>query len=161
VANFSASSLKDLNQNLIDRKQITFDDEPPTQNTNKDLNMYKEPFPNHGQGPNPDKGKGVNKASTSYDSIVGHFEESRVSTLTIKGKSTDCVVTTRHGRVTLRGPTPSPPTQSNYNLVEHLGKTPTQISILDILLSLPAHKAVLEKALQESLVPNNIAVTDF
>jgi len=67
--------LKHLIQNLIEGNQISLEDDPPSQHTNKDLHMYKEPFPHHGPPLPQDKGKGVNHASTFFDSIVGHFEE--------------------------------------------------------------------------------------
>ena len=80
---------------------------------------------------------------------------------------------TRHNKITLpkartRPALPSQPitfakplTPLDYNLVEQLGKTPAQISILDLLRSSPQLQKILHQALKESVVPNNIDVTQF
>ena len=45
---------------------------------------------------------------------------------------------------------------SCYDVLSQLGKTPTQISILEILTTSPIHKEILETTLLESHVPKNI-----
>lgn len=78
----------------------------------------------------------------------------------------DCNVTTHQGRVTMQGdpPPPKPPPMSSthrYDLLDQLGKTPAQISILEILKTSSIHKEILEQALLESRIPNNINATQF
>lgn len=56
----------------------------------------------------------------------------------VKGVDTHCVVTTRRARMSiLRAPAPNATqivhVSTQYNLLEHLGKNPTHISILDLL----------------------------
>ena len=50
---------------------------------------------------------------------------------------------------------------SRYDVLSQLGKTPTQISILELLTTSPIHKEILEKALLESHVPQNINASQF
>ena len=50
---------------------------------------------------------------------------------------------------------------SHYDVLSHLGKTPTQISILELLTTSPIHKEILEKALVEFCVPKNINASQF
>lgn len=48
-----------------------------------------------------------------------------------------------------------------YDLLDQLGKTPAQISILELLKTSPVHKEILEQALLQSHVPDNINPTQF
>jgi len=113
-----------------------------------------------------------------FDSVVGQIEESfsHVNTVTIRVQSQtpDCVVTTRRGRVTIHGATNQPtaadqPSSSaltntlafKYNLLDHLGKTPAQITILELLHTSLLHKEILDKALMETQVPTDINVEQF
>lgn len=47
---------------------------------------------------------------------------------------------------------------AQYNLVDQLKKEPTQISILELVNISLAHKDILEKALVDTIVPNNLDV---
>ena len=49
---------------------------------------------------------------------------------------------------------------SCYDVLSQLGKTPAQISILELLTS-PIHKEIFEKALLESRVPENMNASQF
>ena len=79
-------------------------------------------------------------------------------------------MTTCYNKITLPG-APTRPTASgqpaafprlltplDYNLVDQLGKNHTQIFKLDLLHSFPQHWKVLDQALMETIVPNNIDV---
>lgn len=74
----------------------------------------------------------------------------------MKGTDTNCAVTTRCGHIIVADASTTSSSRAQYNLLEHLGNTPAQISILDLLRTLPVHQEILNKALQESHVPNNI-----
>jgi hypothetical protein len=50
---------------------------------------------------------------------------------------------------------------SQYNIVDQLKKILAQISILKLLKKFPAHKEILEKALMEINVPNDLEVCKF
>ena len=50
---------------------------------------------------------------------------------------------------------------SRYDVLSQLGKTPAQISILELLTTSPIHKEILEKDLLESRVPKNINASQF
>ncbi|GLJ56032.1 hypothetical protein SUGI_1203060 [Cryptomeria japonica] len=52
-------------------------------------------------------------------------------------------------------------TKNEYDLVDQLGKTPTLISILDLLCISPTHKAILDKTLRETFVPTDLNVDQF
>lgn len=78
----------------------------------------------------------------------------------------DYSVTTYHERVTIQGvpPPPNPPPMSStrrYGLLDHLGKIPAQVSILELLKTSPIHKDILEETLLESHVPDNINDAQF
>jgi len=166
--------LKHCIQDLIDKGGISFD-EQPKQSPNSNLKAYKDPLPNHNKG----KGSLSNQAynivppPAFFDSIVGRIEESsnHVNTIIIWAQTPDCIVTTCHGRVSIRGaptndqlstsaPT-NPPSTHKYNLLDHLDKTPAQISILELLHTSPLHKEVLDKALMETQVPTNLNFDQF
>lgn len=79
-------------------------------------------------------------------------------------ETSKCNVTTHRGKVTLQGVPPKTTTSSTkneYDLVYRLGKTPTLISILEILCISPSHKAILDKALKETYVPIDLNVDKF
>jgi hypothetical protein len=50
---------------------------------------------------------------------------------------------------------------SHYDILSQLGKTSTQISILELLTTSPIHKEILETSLLESHVPENINASQF
>ena len=50
---------------------------------------------------------------------------------------------------------------SHYDMLSQLGKTLAQISILELLTTSPIHKEILETALIESRVPENINASQF
>lgn len=80
----------------------------------------------------------------------------------VKGKEPQCVVATHRTRIIVPGAsasTPSPPINSQYNIFDHLGKTTTQISILDLLKSSPVYQEILTKSLQYAHVLNDIDPT--
>jgi len=155
--------LKHVIQDCIDQGLINVTPstpQPAQQSTsNYDLETFKNPLPSHDQTNNLQAGNAIPYSYAS--STIGRIDHARISTITIQG-APDCAVTTRRGRVTVQGAPPHPPRPlSNYNLLDHLGKTPAHISILELLRLSPAHKAILDKALQESSVPNNINITQF
>ncbi|GLJ23129.1 hypothetical protein SUGI_0436430 [Cryptomeria japonica] len=57
--------------------------------------------------------------------------------------------------------TASSSTKPEYDLVEQLGKTPTLISILELLRISPTHKAILDKILRDTTVPTDLNVDQF
>lgn len=80
-----------------------------------------------------------------------------VATITVNPKRRDCIIITRRSKVTLQGvPSNQPSITSNYNTVDQLKRTPTQISLFELLRISPAHKAVLDKALKDSIVARDI-----
>ena len=116
--------------------------------------------------------------------------EPTVNVIHVRGPDRQCATTTRSGRITVAGAPPrsaAPPrptstastTQSNtrpasnaratqhnapsaqYNIIEHLGNMPAQISILDLLRTSPIHQEILDKALKEGHVPIDINTTQF
>ena len=98
-------------------------------------------------------------------SVVYLRKEPSVNVINIQGPSNECAVTTRRARFNIAGPpissTPSAPSKSQYNILEHLGNMPAQISILDLLRTSPVYKDILDQALIESRVPSDINATDF
>lgn len=74
-------------------------------------------------------------------------------------------MTTQRGRVTIQGaPTHVKATNnpsSDYSIMDYLKETPTLISILELLKLSSSHKEILEKALVEMLVPNNLDTNQF
>lgn len=80
-----------------------------------------------------------------------------VATITMNPKSRDCVVINIRSKVTLQGVPSNPPSiTSNYNMVDQLKQTPTQILLFELLHISPVHKAVLYKALQDSVFARDI-----
>jgi hypothetical protein len=155
--------LENLIQDLIETKQI----EIKPQGGNKDLKIYMNPMPDHGKG----KAKEIDytKVNHTYDANVIFFLEEVVSVVTIKGPNAEYGVTTRGGKVTIVGPSPSsskaPPKQKpnpeGYSVLEQLNKIPTQISILELLRISPVHKEILKKALSASTIPKDIDASQF
>ena len=119
----------------------------------------------------------MNYTRIGHDYTINCFNESdsRISTFTLKAEDPHCYVTSQHTKITLLGAPsrlttstrPTPPsrlvahTSFDYSLVEQLGKTPVQISILDLLRASPQHQKILEQALEESIVPDNMDVAQF
>lgn len=95
-----------------------------------------------------------------------HIEqvEPHVSMIRVKGKDPQCDVTTHHTHIIVPGASTStqqPPISSQYNILDHLGKTSSYISILDLLKSSPIHQEILTKALHDTHVPTDIDPTQF
>ena len=123
--------------------------------SNADDTIFKDPLANHdkGRASSSNAQSNVNYTRTGHDYTVNCFQESdsRISTFTLKKEDPRCAVTTRRNKITLpralaKPTTPSRPTvptkfvtPSDYNLVDQLGRTPAQISILDLLRSSPQH----------------------
>lgn len=123
-------------------------------------------YPKHDKdkGKALESGDGVNYTTAKYDYTIHNINEvdNYVNTFIINEKEPDCKVTTHKGTVTLKGPIAKPATPtSQYNLIEHLGKTPAQISILELLRLSPEHKAILDKALATTTVPIDLHVDQF
>lgn len=53
------------------------------------------------------------------------------------------------------------PLATQYNILEHLGNMPTQISILDLLLTIPLYREILNNTLHESHFPSDINAIEF
>lgn len=129
---------------------------------------------------------GANNVCIAYNYSSGpiinniQMTDEEVCTVTIR-KDLECNVTTRGGKVTIASPatpkqpkvriaspsTSQPPShpqpkqsqpKAHFNLIDQLGKTLAQILILELLRISPAHKAILDKTLQESSVPQDIDV---
>lgn len=50
---------------------------------------------------------------------------------------------------------------NQYDLVNQLEKTPTHISIFELLHISPPHKEIIDKALQETLIPTDLLMDQF
>ncbi|GLJ59482.1 hypothetical protein SUGI_1510350 [Cryptomeria japonica] len=178
--------LKNIIQDLIDRGEVEIEGH----SSNQEHEMFKEPFPKHdkGKAATIDDQTNYTRASYNYDSTINHVSmDNYVSTIIIKDKmpeistlrpkivlkgigsssepTSECHVTTRRGKFTLQGApaknTASSSTKPEYDLVEQLGKTPTFISILELLRISPAHKAILDKILRDTSVPIDLSVDQF
>ncbi|GLJ20143.1 hypothetical protein SUGI_0365630 [Cryptomeria japonica] len=178
--------LKNIIQDLIDRGDIEIEGH----SSNQEHEMFKEPFPKHDKGKAKATDDQTNyiRASYNYDSTINHISmDNYVSTIIIKDKASEnstqrpkivlkgvgssseptseCHVTTRRGKITLQGAptkiTASSSTKPEYDLVEQLGMTPTLISILELLRISPAHKAILDKILRDTVVPTDLNVDQF
>lgn len=80
-----------------------------------------------------------------------------VATISINPRNRDCVVVTQISKATLQGVPPQGPHQaSNFNVLDQLKKTPAQISLFELLRISPTHRAILDKALQESIVSRDM-----
>lgn len=162
----SCFQLKHMIQDLLEQGVIEVD--PPHATSNTDHTIFKTPLLDHdkGKASSSNSTQTANYANTGYNNVINCFRTSNeyVSTLRIKGQDPSCTVTTRQSKIVLKGVPVAPskpiPT-SQYNLLEHLGKTPAQISILELLKMSPMHRAVLDKALIESTVPIDIDVDQF
>lgn len=85
-----------------------------------------------------------------------------VATITVNPKRRDCTIITRRKKVTLQGvPSNMPSITSNYNMVDQLKWTATQISLFELLLISLAHKVVLDKALQDLVIARDIDENTF
>lgn len=87
------------------------------------------------------------------------------SSFSFDDKTPKCNVTTRRGKVTLQSvsskTTTSSSTKNEYDLIDHLGKTHSLISILEILNISPSHKAILDKILREKSIPTDLNMDQF
>jgi len=145
--------LKNYIQDLIDRGDIELEGGENT-SKNKNLGIYKDPFPKHDPTPPPtnqgqnDQANNIHYKTTShsYDVIIGYIEYLDNHVTTIKVKTVDCAITTRHNKITVQRP-PPPTLVGQYNLIEQLEKNPAQIPILDLLRTSLVHKKVLYKIL--------------
>lgn len=134
--------------------------------SNSQLQIYQNTFPKHTQGDstsnansmsnnNNNQNNSTNNISyknvpSNYDGIVMCISqvEPRVSMIRAKGKDSQCVVTTHRTHIFIPGPSTSSqptPMSSQYNILDHLGKTLAQIFILDLLKSSPVHQEILTK----------------
>lgn len=89
-----------------------------------------------------------------------------VNVINIKGPYNQCAITTRETRLNIVRPsipTPPrpPPSGLQYNIFEHLGNMPAQISILDILHTSPLYQEILDSSLHDSHVLTDIKTTKF
>ncbi|GLJ28438.1 hypothetical protein SUGI_0559540 [Cryptomeria japonica] len=179
-------SLKNIIQDLIDRGDIEIEGH----SSNQEHDMFKEAFPKSGKGKTKaiDEHTNYTRASYNYDSTVNHISmDNYVSTIIIKDKmpknstqrpkvilkgigpsfesTSECNVTTRRGKVTLQGAPAktiaSSTTKPEYALIEQLGKTPTLISILELLRISPTHKAIIDKTLRGTSVPTDLNMDQF
>jgi hypothetical protein len=171
--------LKHYIQDLIDRKEIEVDSSAQS-SPNANLKIYQNAFPKHTSGTGPgnptqssEQGKGkqaenadrkdYTNAYINYDNLIGCISQvqSSINVIHVKGVDTQCAITTRRGRITVAGVGPAPSVGTQYNILEHLGNTPAQISILDLLRTSPAYQEILNKALHDSHVPSDINLTEF
>lgn len=107
------------------------------------------------------KGYEINLDSTTHVTNSSHTRDDIMSTITITPRDKDCAVVTHRSKVTLQGePSNPPPIVGTYNF-EKLKKTPTQISLFELLHISPTHKAILDKALQDSIVDKNMDENTF
>ena len=163
----SCFQLKHEIKDLIDDRFIAVD--PSLLFSNSDHTIFKDPLENHDKGQasnsNTNTQSSINYTHTGHDYTINCLNESNshVSTLTLRNEDPHCFVTIYHTKITLLGaPRPNASiASSNYNLFNQLGKTPTQISTVDLLQSSPQHQKILDQALKDSVVPNNIDVAKF
>lgn len=130
------------------------------------------------QGDNRDKSQNYTLVYLDYGSLISCISqvEPSINVINIKGLDTQCALATRRTRLNITGPpiyAPSrpPPSRASpsessslglqYNILEHLGNTLAQISILDLLQTSPLYQEVLNNTLHESRVPSNINATEF
>lgn len=151
------------------------------------MNLGKAPAnapikPNNAQGKQGDK-QNYTSAYLDYGSLISCITqvEPSVNVINIKGPNTQCVVATHQAWLKITVPSismhvRSPPTWPppswafpsdshslgpQYNILEHLGNTLAQISILDLLRTRPLYQEILDSTLCESCIPSNINTTDF
>lgn len=165
--------LKDYVKDLIDRKEITVG----AQNSpNVGLQIYQNVFPPHNNNNNQQQNKPAEKNKETqdyttsyldYGNLIGCIFEKKpfVNVINIQGPSNECAFTSRGVQFNITGPLVSSalsaPSKSPYNILEHLGNMPVQISILDLLRTSPIYKDILDSALTESRVPSDINATYF
>lgn len=97
----------------------------------------------------------TNQSTLFNDLVVDNIKETYLEINTIIIKKSNCVVTTKHGWVTIQGASSSSQKVS-YDFLEHIEKNPTQISILELLRSSPIYRDILDCALKELQVLRNI-----
>lgn len=153
-------------QDLLEQGVIEVD--PPNATSNTDHTIFKTPLLDHdkGKASSSNSTQTTNYANTGYNNVINCFRASNeyVSTLRIKGQDPSCAATTHRSKIVLKGALavlPKPTPTSQYNLLDHLGKTPSHILILELLKMSPMHRAVLDKALIESTVLTDIDVDQF
>lgn len=152
-------ALKHTIQDLLDQKKVSLDGHA----SNYDHLAFKNPLPNYEKGGPSNQNKSgannTNYTNISFDYVVNNISESdsHVNVITIN-KTPDCNVTTRSGKVALKGAPSKPSSPSNhYNILDQLHKTPAHISILELMCLSPSHRAILDQALSKATVPMNLA----
>lgn len=95
----------------------------------------------------------INLDSTTYIEEMSLTRDNTMATITINPRDRDCAAITCRSKVTLQGVSSNHSTAvGSYNVVEKLNKTPTQISLFQLLCISPNHKDILDKALQDSVL---------
>lgn len=120
--------------------------------------MYKNALPQHqGEARTSNVGQNGTTNNINYNNLpfdygltTGYIsqEDDHVNMIHIKGVDTQCVVTTRRVCMSILGgptsnTTPMMPVSTQYNILEHIGKTPAQISTPDLLKASPTHQVIL------------------
>jgi hypothetical protein len=156
--------LKDYVQDLIDQKEVTVG---ASTSPNAGLQIYQNAFPPHNNigkaavpnnnnnskaninPPKPNNPQDNTSAYLNYGSMIGCISqvEPSINVINIRGPNNQCTVTTRRTRVNITGPPTSAPSKAQYDILEHLGNMPAQISILDLLRTSPVFKEILDNAL--------------
>lgn len=159
---------KYLIQDLLDQGVIEVDSSTGTSNIEHII--FNTSLLDHDKGKssssNSNKKGNLNYTNASHNNIINcfHASDECVSTIRIKEQESSCAVTTCQSKIVLKGAPSNPPKptpMSQYNLLDHLGKIPTQILILELLKMSPMHHVVLDKALTESTIPTDIVVDQF
>ena len=158
----------------------------PSHNTNQGKAPANPPInkPNTSlgkPGDNRNASQDYTSAYLDYGSLIGCISqvEPSINVINVKGLDTQCPVTTRRTRLNIAGPSIStpirppfaqpPPSRASpsessslgppHNILEHLGNTPAQISILDLLWTSPLYQEILDNTLHESRIPSDINST--
>lgn len=104
------------------------DIEPPVGSSNTDHTIFKTPLLDHGKGKtstsNSNFKSNVNYTRTSHDYTINYFQEenTRMSTISIKDKEPQCVVTTHRNNITMQGALLDPRSQLSIILLTNLEK---------------------------------------
>lgn len=138
---------------MIGKGDITIDGH----NTNGDYETFKDPLPNY------ENNKGAH-TNHIHDNVINHIStyDNQVNVIKIKDKQEHELVnvTRRAQKYVLKGSTSKATTlpKTQYSLVDQLQKTLAQISILELLKISPTHKDILEQALTDTTIPNNLDI---
>jgi hypothetical protein len=95
-------------------------------------------------GKNTNDTTNYTKSKFDFSTIVNHIQliDEYVNTITIK-KILECVMNIYLNRITMKGShSRSKQPKPQYNLIENLGKTPSQISILELIHTSPKKSIV-------------------